>query len=212
MDYLIFSALLFIVLPWIVITYDIGCQWSKNMRKRMDDYPDAMRIKPDTRVDVGVPSWHINSHGKDCRDNFSLGYLAGAGRTCGEEVETSWSHTNALAPSVREMGPAARHDTLNDHWGGWNFHKIVGFRMYSLHIDTSSPNIYIFQCPGTFFLQRFQTAFVMSKRHQEIADQLSTTFSKETIKKWEEMVKTWDNDKSAPNPYAEPQCGKLLCP
>jgi hypothetical protein len=142
MDYLIFSSLLFIVLQWIVITYDIGCQWSKNMRKRVEDYPDDMKINPDTRVDVGVPSWHINAHGKDCRDNFSLGYLVGAGRTCGEEVETSWSHTNALAPSVREMGPAARHDTLNDHWSGWNFHKIVGFRMYSMNSATSSANTF----------------------------------------------------------------------
>ena len=130
MDYLIFCALLFIILPWIIITYDIGCQWSKNLWKRMEDYPDAMKINPNTRVDVKVPSWHINSHGKACRDNFSLNYLVGAGRTCGEEVETSWSHTNALAPSVREMGPGARHETLNDHWSGWNFHKIVGFRTY----------------------------------------------------------------------------------
>src|SRR5882762_8963956 len=140
MDYLIFSALLFIFLPWIVITYDIGCQWSKNMWKRVEDFPDAMQIDPDTRVDVAIPSWHINAHGKKCRENFSLAYLVGAGRTCGEEVETSWSHTNALAPSVREMGPAARHDTLNDHWSGWNFHKIVGFRKFSFQSATSLPH------------------------------------------------------------------------
>jgi hypothetical protein len=53
-------------------------------------------------------------------------------------------------------------------------------------------------------------AFVMSKRHQAIADQLSTTFPVETIKKWEEMVKKWEKDKMAPNPYAEPQCSKLF--
>jgi hypothetical protein len=145
MDYLIFSAILLIILPWIVITYDIGCQWSKNMRKRVEGFPEAMRINPDTRVDVGIPSWHINAHGKNCRDNFSLGYLVGAGRTCGEEVETSWSHTNALAPSVREMGPAARHETLNDHWSGWNFHKIVGFRRYFLISATSSPHTFQFR-------------------------------------------------------------------
>jgi hypothetical protein len=32
----------------------------------------------------------------------------------------------------------------------------------------------------------------------------------ETIKKWEEMVKKWEKDKRAPNPYAEPQCSKLF--
>ena len=48
----------------------------------------------------------------------------------GEEVETTWSFTNALGPSVREMAPGARHDTLNDQWNGWNFQKIIGFCMY----------------------------------------------------------------------------------
>jgi len=130
MDYIILSALLGITLPWIVITYDIACQWSKNLRKRMKDYPESMRLKPETKIDVAVPSWHINGHGQSCRQNFSLGYMKGARKTCGEEVETSWSHTNPLASSVREMGPAARHDTLNDHWNGWNFRKIVGLRTH----------------------------------------------------------------------------------
>jgi len=84
-------------------------------------------IKPSTKVDVAIPSWHINGHGAKCRKDFCLGYMKGAGRTCGEEVEISWSHTNPLAPSVREMAPGARHDTLNDHWNGWNFQKIIGF-------------------------------------------------------------------------------------
>jgi len=49
---------------------------------------------------------------------------------CGEEVETTWSSTNVLAPSVREMGPGARHNTLNNDWNGWNFRKIVGFHKF----------------------------------------------------------------------------------
>jgi hypothetical protein len=53
--------------------------------------------------------------------------VEGAGRTVGEDIETTWAGTNQLAPSVREMGPAVRHDTLNDQWNGWNFRKIVGF-------------------------------------------------------------------------------------
>ena len=133
MDYLIFSALIGIILPWVFITYDIGCQWSKNFPSRMADFPEHMRIKSGTKVDVLIPSWHINGHGERCRKKFCLGYTKGAGRTCGEEVEISWSHTNPLAPSVREMAPAARHDTLNDHWNGWNFRKIVGFsKIFSL--------------------------------------------------------------------------------
>ena len=58
--------------------------------------------------------------------------MEGVGRTTGEDIETTWAGTNSLAPSVCEMGPAACHDTLNDQWNGWNFRKIVGFRMFLL--------------------------------------------------------------------------------
>ena len=128
---LIFGAHVGILLPWILITYDISCQWSKNFQSCMSEFPEHTQIKPETKVDVGIPSWHITSHGERCRNDFCLGYTKGAGRTCGEEVEIPWSHTNILAPSVREMAPADQHDTLNDHWIGWNFRKIIGFREYS---------------------------------------------------------------------------------
>ena len=175
----------------------------------MENYLDAMKIHPDTCIDIMVPSWHLNSHGKACHDNFSLGYLVGTGRTCSEDVETSWLHTNALAPSVCEMGPAACHETLNNHWGGWNFHKIVGFSLFTsiLHAMSYSK---IVQYTGTLLLKCFQTAFMMSKCHQDIADQLSKTFSAKTIKKWDVMVKWWNKDKTVQNPCAEPQCSELI--
>jgi Kyakuja-Dileera-Zisupton transposase len=128
MDYMIFAALVGITILRIILTYDIICQWSKNFRKRMADFPPEMRIPESTRVDVAIPGWHINAHGEKCRENFNLSYMEGAGRTVGEDIETTWAGTNALGSSVREMGPAARHDTMNDHWNGWNFRKIVGFR------------------------------------------------------------------------------------
>jgi Kyakuja-Dileera-Zisupton transposase len=127
MDFIIFTLLIGVSLPWIFIMYDIGCQWSKNFRTCMSNFPERMQINPATRVDVAIPSWHINGHRERCRRDFYLGYTRGGGRTCGEEVETTWASTNPLVPSVREMAPAARHKTLNDHWNGWNFCKIVGF-------------------------------------------------------------------------------------
>jgi len=129
-DFIIFAALVSITLPWIFITYDIGCQWSKHFRSCMSEFPEHMRLPPGTKVDVTIPSWHINSHGQSCQKDFCLGYTKGAGRTCGEEVEVTWSSTNSLAPSMREMAPGARHDTLNDQWNGWNFCKIIGFHKF----------------------------------------------------------------------------------
>jgi len=93
----------------------------------INGFPESMRVHDKCKIDYAVPSWHINGHEESCRRNFSEGYLKGAGQMCGEEVETSWSHTNPLAASIHEMGPAAHHKTLNDHWNGWNFRKVAGF-------------------------------------------------------------------------------------
>lgn len=136
-DFVIFSALMTLNVYRIVLTYDIACQWSKKFRKRLEEFPPEMHIPDTTIVDVAVPGWHINGHGETCRNNYNLSYMDGVGRTIGEDVETTWAGTNPLAPSVREMGPAARHDTLNDHWNGWNFRKIVGFRTFVLLSSTS---------------------------------------------------------------------------
>ncbi|KAI0245468.1 hypothetical protein BJV78DRAFT_1356698 [Lactifluus subvellereus] len=130
MDYIILSSLAGVKLPRVVITYDIGCQWCKNFWHHMEEFADDLKLDPATLVEVGIPSWHINGHGDNCK-TFCLGYMDGVGRTCGEEVETTWAQTNALGTSIREMGPGAHHETLNDQWCGWNFRKVVGFRMLS---------------------------------------------------------------------------------
>src|ERR1700678_3605094 len=140
--------------------------------------------------------------------DFYLGYTRGAGRTCGEEVETTWSSTNALAPSVREMAPGARHDTLNDHWNGWNFRKIVRFRMYHTIIFSITKNSYYLI--GTLFSKRFQEAVLMSAKHTEIFEKFSATFPPETVGKWVRMVEHWENDPKAPNPYDESEQSKCL--
>ena len=130
MDYMVLSALNNTNVSRVVVSYDIGCQWSKNLAERFAKYGNDMQIVEDTKLEIGIPNWHVNGHGAFCHNNYSLNYIPGVGRTCGEDVEISWSQTNALAPSTREMGPGARRETLDDHWNGWNMRKIVGFREY----------------------------------------------------------------------------------
>lgn len=128
MDYIILSALIGLCLLRIIISYDIACQWSKNLSTRMLQYPEHMRINPD-RVEIrtAVPGFHIRAHGADCQQLFSFSFLLWVARTVGEEVETGWAHMNLASPSIQEMGPGHRHEVLNDHWGGWNFQKTLTF-------------------------------------------------------------------------------------
>jgi len=135
--------------------------------------------------------------------------MEGAGRTVGEDIETTWAGTNPLAPSVREMGPVARHDTLNDHWNGWNFRKIVRFHMHVFLFSVScrSPQF----LTGTLFLRRFNDAYKMSAKQTDIFNQLSVTFPPATIKKWESKITAWEANPKAHNPYAELEGGKSYC-
>ncbi|KAG6809103.1 hypothetical protein H0H92_001589 [Tricholoma furcatifolium] len=166
--------------------------WGKNLQTRAADYPDNLTAAAN-RIEwtALVPRWHIRAHGEECQTEHSLNYEQGVGRTCGEDVECGWSHTNQLSTSTREMGPANRRETLDDHWGGWNWQKIVGFR--------------------SLFRKRLQEAVVMREKHRTIFAKLTKTFSTEKIEEWSQMIEEWRIDRRKPrkewtkdNPYAEP--------
>ncbi|KAF8231253.1 hypothetical protein L208DRAFT_1277980, partial [Tricholoma matsutake] len=108
----------------------------------------------------------------------------GVGRTCGEEVESTWAGMNPLGPSTREMGPGAHHETLNNQWGGLNFRRILVFRQE--------------------FLCHLKKAVGMHAKHQQLFDQFSATFRPAMITAWQTMINVWKEDHSKPNPYLEP--------
>ena len=130
MDYIVFSAISGTKVKCIVVTYDIACQWSQNLFKRMKGLPGRLQLEDGIEIEVAVPSWHINAHGKQCQENYHVGHLVSVGRLCGDEVKQTWWNTNSLGASVREMGPAGRHEVLNNQWSAFNMKKIVGFRKY----------------------------------------------------------------------------------
>ncbi|KAF8221307.1 hypothetical protein L208DRAFT_1533436 [Tricholoma matsutake] len=62
----------------------------------MSKFSPELQLSKGTIIEFGVPSWHINAHGPDCQADFGLGFRDGVGRTCGEEVESTWARTNPL--------------------------------------------------------------------------------------------------------------------
>ncbi|KAH6897792.1 hypothetical protein BKA70DRAFT_1116038 [Coprinopsis sp. MPI-PUGE-AT-0042] len=183
MTYIFFAAVMAVALLRIVITYDIACQWSKNLYSRMATLPENLRKGDDVKITAAIPSWHINAHGSDCQVNFALGYREGNGRTCGDEIEGTWDHTNSLGTSVREMAPGARHETLNDHFSGYNFHKIVGLRQN--------------------LLKKLKEAHKMQAKHIQNHALFTSTFKEETIREWTADIEAWNADNRKPNPYED---------
>ncbi|TBU37904.1 hypothetical protein BD309DRAFT_875464, partial [Dichomitus squalens] len=108
MDYLYFSTLLGVILA-ILISYDIVCQWYKNLFSRMvEDFPEEMWIDQSRwdSIRFAIPKKHWKVHGSNpSHSRFSLNYLPHVGRTYGEGIESHWSHMNPLSLSTREMSP-----------------------------------------------------------------------------------------------------------
>ncbi|TEB28142.1 hypothetical protein FA13DRAFT_1794138 [Coprinellus micaceus] len=177
MDYIVFSALVGLSLMCIVLTYDIACQWSCKYRSRMEKLLEALHLPDGVAMDVAIPSWHINRHGQSCQDNFHVGYLKGVGRLCGDEVEQTWWGTNPLGTSVREMTPAARHETLNVHWNAHNSQKIN-------------------------LLQAVEMEALQLKNFEEYNTRFEN--NRELVDEWTANVTVYENDpENNPNPYVE---------
>lgn len=107
-------------------SYDISCQWGKNIDARVRLLPEELRWPPSIEaLTLFIPKFHIGAHDLICNLELSFNITPGVGRTDGEAPERGWSNINPLANSTKEMGPGSRRDTLDDHFGDWNWKKIV---------------------------------------------------------------------------------------
>ena len=129
MDYLFFSAMRHINLPMLNVSYDIACQWSKHIWTRMTTLPPYLQLDLDSKhITFFVPKFHLPAHVQACQTKFSFNFIPGVGRTDGEAPERGWANINPAASSTKEMGPGARQDILDDHFGHWNWKKVTSLR------------------------------------------------------------------------------------
>jgi hypothetical protein len=134
MDY-IFASIVLLLHPGLrkFISYDIVCQWWTNLKERLANLPIDVRCHLVLALcRFVIPKMHIKGHLQICQERFSLNLTPGSAQTDGETIERPWAHIGAVGSSTREMGPGSREDTLNGHWGSWNWQKLVGlgeFRM-----------------------------------------------------------------------------------
>lgn len=151
------SALREIKITRILISYNIMCQWERNLYKRMANLPPELQLNfssgdvdcttipkffrlahenpcPFILFESAIPKFHLPAHQDGCQTPYSLNLKFGAGRVDGEGIERNWSEMNPVANSTREMGPGSRHDTLDDHCGHRNWRKSVNFGECCVHI------------------------------------------------------------------------------
>ena len=110
----------------LLVSYDIACQWHKNLGKRIEAFPDSMKLDlAASHTRYAIPKKHYRVHGPH-HSRYSLNFIRWVGRTYGEGIESQWGHMNPISLSAREMSPSVRQETLDDHWGAWNWQKLIG--------------------------------------------------------------------------------------
>ncbi|GBE89961.1 hypothetical protein SCP_1702870 [Sparassis crispa] len=126
MDYIFFSALANSAPKNVVVSYDIACQWHRNLWKWYHIYEDCPFKKDDQDFVFLIPKFHINAHQDSCQTSFSFHNTPHVGETDDEGVERPWSDSNLYSLSTKEMGPGSRHNFLDDTFADYNWRKICG--------------------------------------------------------------------------------------
>lgn len=188
----------------LLVTYNIACQWGINLRHCLSTYLPPLNLDLDKlSFHVTVPKFHLVGHGASCQGLYNLALMDGVGLTHGEGVETVWSHSTSLVTWSQENRPAACHQILDDHWGSWNWRKVVNlcklllcnsYRLSLTHMDV-----------GINLQKTLKKAWKWSKAQCVVAKTLDSTVSKKTVLKWQKMVNEYKQDKRKPNPFKEPE-------
>ncbi|KAI0057942.1 hypothetical protein BV25DRAFT_1811627 [Artomyces pyxidatus] len=189
MDFIFWSSLRALKNTSLLVSYDIACQWSRNFWERVQEAPPGLefRLCPDD-VDFAIPKFHLPAHGASCQVPYSFNYKTGVGMTDGESPERNWAALNGAASSTKEMGPGARHDTLDDHCGHANWRRVVK--------------------TGASIVRRTKAAVANATDHVEIFEEFTLQLLGQRegqVREWVGLVERWDAGDRSENPY---ECSK----
>ncbi|KAK7027577.1 CxC2 domain-containing protein [Favolaschia claudopus] len=178
MDFIFFSAILNCVALYLILSYDIACQYSKKFWDRMKGLPEAMHINPETTsVWFKVPNFHILGHKWPCHSPFSFHWMWGAGMTNGEDVEQNWEFTNGAAGSTKMMGPGGRHAFLEGLFAFHNWMRTVSYRKV--------------------LSQRLVRDLKEGRKHKDAFEAFTAvieTEQPELVTRWKAWVKEWESE------------------
>ncbi|KAG2108875.1 hypothetical protein DEU56DRAFT_874521 [Suillus clintonianus] len=160
-------------LQMLNVSYDIACQWHKNLWARMKSFPQSHSLDYLTKViRFFVPKFHLPAHIAKCQTLFSFNFTRFVGHTDGEAPERGWSNINPVASSTKAMGPGCRRDTLDDHFGDWNWKKTVGL--------------------GASLLLKIKDALAERAEHKMAFEEFDTAITPDHRSAWLAEMEVWE--------------------
>ncbi|KAG2345649.1 hypothetical protein BDR05DRAFT_1013616 [Suillus weaverae] len=175
MDYLFFSTLQHSVLDILNVSYDIACQWHKHLWSRMLTLPPSHHLNYLSKtVHFFIPKFHLPVHVSKCQTIFSFNFTHFVGHTDGEAPERGWSNINPIASSMKAMGPGCRRDTLDDHFGDWNWKKVVGL--------------------GLSLLSKMKETTAEKGEHRAAFEEFDSVITPENRTAWKAEMEAWEEN------------------
>ncbi|KAJ7441691.1 hypothetical protein FB451DRAFT_1058065 [Mycena latifolia] len=155
---------------WIVLTYDVYCQYYKKITTRFAEWFPSLGCLIE-RLSGAVPKMHIRNHVAQCRSQWSTNFTDFLAFLIGELIEGSWAELNQFAGSTKEQNHGNRHDSLDDGCGQWNWDKLI-------HMAETLLRLYREACSA---IRKRSPAF----------EQLTESTDAKLIAKWSAMDKKW---------------------
>ena len=119
----------------LVISYDIACQYQPKFERQIQQYPEHMRKSlQGVTVKHVIPMFHLLGHGQKCHNKYNPYTTPFIARTDRENIEQGWAHINPAATSTREMGKGSQHETLDNHFGNFNWEQLIALGTYLLDL------------------------------------------------------------------------------
>ncbi|KIK93189.1 hypothetical protein PAXRUDRAFT_26425 [Paxillus rubicundulus Ve08.2h10] len=172
-------------MPILNMSYDITCQWHKALWHQMQNFPPSLHLDyKSMEVTFLVPKFHLPTHISHCQWLFSFNLIRGIGHTDGEALECGWANINPIASSTKEMGLGLHHNTIDDHFGDWNWKKFIGL--------------------GEMILKKIQEAVPEQNDHLEFFEALTMSLKAkylDLLSTWQHQVEVWEAESMKPNPF-----------
>ncbi|KAE9385203.1 hypothetical protein BT96DRAFT_950003, partial [Gymnopus androsaceus JB14] len=111
--------------PDCIWSYDNMCGLTPNISQRWHKYHKRFAYQIDKSRWL-IPACHVKGHGPGCVPLYCYVYKPCTSHFHAETAEYGWAVFNGVGPSVLQMNPGHRIDTLVIHYGDWNWRKTVG--------------------------------------------------------------------------------------
>ena len=133
MDYALNEALKYTTngdTPGVILAYDINCQYSINLRRRLADGP-YLDNRENLPILPAIGLFHVHGHQEKCYPRYAPTFVRGMGKGDGEILETNWSVLNGISSMTRNMTLAHRSEVMDAHIGDNNWKKMINMGMLS---------------------------------------------------------------------------------